>query len=449
MNRILDHLEMISLPTVVAGLVLLLAACFAIPRPRRLEAALAVMAFGLTLGRLPDIGAACNIAKVSSGFLFLLVTLAALTHPGRRSRLGIWYWSYVPLALLSLYYVKGTADFYFASAIRAQWLLLVLAALTTARTVTDQRSLEGVLRGVFLGLSLGGVLTFIALLQDPLGAFRAGFGRFTPYGCNPNQIGITYALIAGLGLCFALRSASLAWRGVCLFMVAIAVGQSLLTVSRGSFMVLTLLAFPSMQGAARRPAFILAGVVLIAPVVSQLLSITDVLSFDRLNRGLISRTETTAEVLQEVKQRPLYGMGFTTDLYAYDTDLNAHNAYVSTLYLGGISLAGPLFTLQAIGLWRAFRCWQHRHRLPFAPQFIALLACLTLAVFAQGFVNDMSVYPTYTWAYLNVCVTCIAVAVGQRLRPASRRGSAPLRRQSRPNTRRTWSAPPRRADAAA
>lgn len=412
MDRIDQHLDFISLTSAALIVGTVTALFFMVPLRHRLEAALAAMTLTLTLSGLPGLDSVAHAAKICSGLVFVLVSIAAIQSPGHRSRLPVFYWTYLLIGLLGVVFVVNTIDSRFALIVRSQWLMLALAAVLTARTVVDEQSLRRVLRAIFIGLSICCILTVSTVLQNPWGAFSAGFGRFTPYQCNPNQVGVMFAITTSLALYFSLTTRTPLAQMCCIGCAALAFGQSVLTVSRGSFLILSLTSLPSVLIAFRQPIFAMTAVCTVVGVFAWLIGLAEPASFDRLDRDLISRTDTTLEVVEEVRERPWFGLGFSHDRYAIEGDLNAHNAYVAMLYLGGLSLALPLFTLQAYGHSQMLRAWRARRRLPFSPLLINVLFGFSLALFAHGFVNDMGYYPTYVWAFLNVFIACLSNILG-------------------------------------
>jgi hypothetical protein len=413
MDRVLEHLSVVSIPTLIMGLFCALGAFCLIPLRHRLEVGLALMAFTLTLGSLGEIGPAASIAKVSANPVLLFVAGLAIAHPGGRRKIPFICWGYVALAAWTLVCIDGAADFSFALVLRVQWIVMTISAVLVSSTIVSEACLRRVLRGLFIGMCLSCALTLMALVEDPYAAFRSGFGRYMPYGCNPNQIGITYGLTAGLGLYFSMTAKSPLTKGVFVALTALAVGQSMLTVSRGSFMVLAITSFPSFLLVIRRPIFALFSIALVLVMGYYIIGVAEDAAFDRLDRGLISRTDTTQEVLNEVELRPWLGLAFTHDLVVYDSDLNAHNAYVAMLYLGGLVLMIPQLAIQFWGHWQILRVWRKRHQLSFNPLTISLLLSISVALLLQGMINDMAYYPTYTWAFLNVFVGCVSISLGR------------------------------------
>jgi hypothetical protein len=443
MDRLAEHLDVVSMPAAAAcaavGLVLL----FVTPSRLRLPLSLASMVVTLTLSRLTDIGWASNLAKVLSPLSFVLVAIASYSQPGRRMPLPKYCSLYVMVAVAAIWYVAQTEDRSLAMALRVQWLLLVASALLTARTVVDERSLRRVLLGLFAGGGVACLLTSSAIALAPVQSLQNGFGRFMPYQANPNQIGVLFAVTTALGMYFSLRTHSSSAKLCCIFLTAVAFGQSLLTLSRGSFLVIGLAATPSACVALRRPLFAIFSLGFMAFVLVTVLRYAESSDFERV-RNVDDRTSFTLAVLEEVKDRPLWGLATADGLMTYNPDLNAHNAYVEMIYIGGVSLAGPLFALQLWGHWSMARLWFLRRWLPFDPLLISVLAGFSLALLIHGFINDMIYYPTYTWAYLNILVACLAMSLGAC---ATRANTRAIRCQRQriplaPTPLRPWTAPP-------
>jgi hypothetical protein len=321
-------------------------------------------------------------------------------------------WGYVLVGAAAIWYVTQTEDRSLAIVLRAQWLLLAVSALLTVRTVVDERALRRVLSGLFCGCGASCLITFSAIAVAPIQALQNGFGRFMPYQSNPNQIGVLFAVTTALGMYFSLRTRNSLAKACLIGCTAIALSQSVLTLSRGSFLVIALTATPSVFVALRRPLFAIVGLGFLGIVLASLVHVAESSDFERVSEGVDERSLFTLAVLDEVRERPLFGLANTEGLQAYNPDLNAHNAYVEMLYLGGISLAGPLFALQLLGHWNMARVWLMRRHLPMDPLLVSVLAGFSVALFVHGFVNDMIFYPTYTWAFLNVFVACLFITLG-------------------------------------
>ncbi len=431
MDRLSEHLDVVSLPAAVVFACVAVALLFMTPSRLRLPATLAAMVVLLTVSRLTEIGPLASLAKVLSGLSFVLVAVAAYLQPGKRMPIPKLCWGYVFVGAAAIWYVTQTEDRSLAVVLRAQWLLLAVSALLTVRTVVDERTLRRVLLGLFCGCGVSCLITFSAIAVAPIQALQNGFGRFMPYQSNPNQIGVLFAVTTALGMYFSLRTRNSLAKACWIGCTAIALGQSVLTLSRGSFLVIALTATPSVFVALRRPLFAITSLGILALVLASLVRVAESSDFERVGGSVENRSFFALAVLDEVRERPLFGLANTDGLLAYNPDLNAHNAYVEMLYLGGISLAGPLFALQLLGNWHMARVWLMRRRLSIDPLLISILAGFSIALFAHGFVNDMIFHPTYTWAFLNVFVASFFISLGS----CATRATAGSRRALRHSTR--------------
>ena len=425
MDRLSEYSGVISLPWIAvfvcsAGILFQM-----VPSRLRLEATLASMVAVLTIGRLPEIGLVADVAKVTSGFMFLFVALAAVQRPGRKMRIPGICWAYPVVAVATILCVVDAADRTYALAIRTQWLVLVLSALLTVRVIVSEQVLKRVLAALFVGMTISCLITVTALLFEPGGAVQNAFGRFMPYGCNPNLIGVMYAATVGLGMYFSLTTRPSIEKTFSIACTVLAAILSLLTVSRGAFLVIGLTTLPLSFRAMRRPMFAIVTMGVLAALLYSLLGFVESCDFDRLGTDVSRRTPL--DVVEEIRLRPYWGVGFTQGLNAYDPELHAHNAYVTMLYLGGFVTSLPLFALQLYGQFCMARTWQRRYQLPIDPLLIGVLAGFSVALSVHGFVNEVVYHPTYTMAFLNVLVPCLFITLNRCCRGAHAAQATPVR----------------------
>ncbi len=442
MDRLSEYSSLISPAGAAAFAGVAIAVILVAPRRIRLEVSLAATAVVLTVGRLPDLGIVADLAKLGSGFMLLLVAFAAVQRPGRKLPVPVVCWGYVIVGILSVIFVLHTVDHTYAVALRGQWLVLAVSAVLTARTVVDARALRRILLALLWGMTIGGLITASALATDLTVAIHNGFGRFMPYGCNPNQIGVMYAVTAALGLYFSLTAKTPAGRALAIGCTVLAVTQSVLTVSRASFLIIALTATPSLFRAFQRPLFAILTSGLMVIAFYTLAVYAESCDFDRVSSNVSGRKYKTLDVLEEVRLRPYAGLGSTHGLYAFDPELNAHNAYVSMLYLGGITVGLPLFALQLYGYYCMAGTWLNRHRLPIDSLLITVLSGLSVALLIHGFINEIIYYPTYMWAFLNVFTSCLFIILKRYVRQA--RIAAVKAAETPPSVRQSVPALPRR-----
>ena len=98
------------------------------------------------------------------------------------------------------------------------------------------------------------------------------------------------------------------------------------------------------------------------------------------------------------------------------TARNPHNAYLQTLYFGGISYALPVFTLVAFTGWCAFRTWRGRRQIAADPLLINMLVAIMVMTYAHGFVNESMYYPTTPLAFPHVLLSAIFMGLAMDLK---------------------------------
>src|SRR5262245_59508913 len=139
MDRLAEHLDVISLPTATALGCAVVAILLMTPGHVRLPITLAAMVIVLTISRLTDIGPTASLTKVMSSVTFMLIAIAAFLQPGRRMPLPKLCWGFLLVGATAIWYVRLADDNSLAIVIRVQWLLLATSALLTVRTIVDQR----------------------------------------------------------------------------------------------------------------------------------------------------------------------------------------------------------------------------------------------------------------------------------------------------------------------
>lgn len=424
MDRFSQFADSVSVVGLLAAALVGAVAWVLTPPKYRLPAALALTCVVLTGGKLKDLVTTTAVCKIASGPCFAVVCLAALMHPGPRIAVLPAVYTFPVVAAALVASVSSAVDAEIAVIIRANWTLLTVAGILTARTIASRDALLTVLYGLVAGLGISTLLTFSQLLLNPASAISSGFGRFSPYGCNPNQIALTYAMTAGVGLTLCSLPISPRVRPVITSLVALAIGQAVLSVSRTAVIFIAVLCLPTIFRLCRRPIYAAAATAAVAVVVGWLLTRADTASFERLDRGL-DRAKHWDVVLEDVAARPAFGIWGVEHAYAVDLEHNPHNAYVYMLYLGGAFLAVPLFAAQLWGHYCAARVWLNRRRLPLPPEAITLMTSLSACHFVSGLVNCIIYYPTYIWAFLTVMHTAVFTGLHGSLVEMRRRQRQP------------------------
>ncbi len=386
------------LGVIVVSIVVLLT-----PAHYRLGLALGILPIWLLLGRLVDFGAIQVVAKATSIGAFMLIALAAATHPGPRRQLAPLAFVLVLVASMGFIYMVHASDRSVALAIRAQWFMLIVAALMVARVIYDDSSLRYVLVSLSVGLSAAVLITLSSLVLDSQAAFHLGNWRFFPYGANANQVGVVYAMATPLVIYLAFRTPMRYVRWLFIAIGAISFGLALLTASRQTLMIIVIAIAPVAMIFLRRP-----GVVIIAASVVALCAV--VLVREAPRNALVrlaslesERWRTAAEYLDVVERRPFFGiLGSPGELSAGQRGLDhhPHNAYLLLLYIGGFSYFLPMLLVILASAAHAVRCCGRARRDErYEPVSTYMLAAFFAAMILQGFAGPFIIYPTYTWAF--------------------------------------------------
>jgi len=413
MERFAYYLEIVPLYVLFGMPVLLLFVMMMTPPRLRLGASLVLMVIWLTLGRLPDLGFIQAVTKSTLTGSFLLVITAAYLHPGPKRMLPPIVWLYPVMAVISVIYVLRVEDRTLAIVLRFNWLLLVIAAIRVAKTIVDSHSLHYVIRSLCVGLMLGLLVPFSALVRNPHEAFGGGFHRFSPFGANPNIIGTLFLLSAPICVYLFFHDKARVWRFLLIGFGALAVALGLLTSSRSVIFLMAIPIAAVIMKEMRRPILMLVAGGILSIVIWWILGLTgSETRFSRLGNLETSRGEIRLEYSRIIARRPIFGlMMASNESYLISNEIGAHphNVYVETLYLGGISYALPMFFLMFRAAYGTLRIWWRRKQIWIAPLTANLLAGLMATFFLHGIVNGSIMYPTYAWAFAHILFSLLAI----------------------------------------
>jgi hypothetical protein len=406
MERYFEHLERIGDLGVAAALSMVVFAVlgvlfFLIPSASRLAASIAALAFCQAVDKLQDLGLVVTICKIMIGPLAIAVGVASLIRCRFRLRSQFFSACWLFTSVWGVICVLGSSDFSTAVLISILWVLVVLAATLASMTVTTQADLELVLRSICLGSGLACVIAATSLfVGEGMGA-KEWTGRFAPYGANPNQIGTVFVLALVFGLYFAIQGRSILER--CLFggIATIAMGELLLSLSRASILIGCVAIIPLLARFYKRPILLFFIFLATGALFALFLSRMQAASLDHVYAST-ERAHHWQMGLNEVWERPLFGLMSQMDVSAIEKDWNAHNAFIHLLYIGGVSLAGPLLSLYVLGLYFAVCVALNPKKHHFSPSLLRQLALLLGLFVAHGFVNEILFYPTYAWSFLAV-----------------------------------------------
>ena len=381
-----------------------------VPRDWRLPASLAFAALWLSLGQLADLGPIQAVSKATGFAAFLLVIAATFFSGVERARLPGWLWLYPVVAGATLLWIINSEQrllFFFR---QFQWVLLMVAAIQTARTMTTERAVLRVIIALAVGAGIASIVTFMSVLRNPA-SIVAGIGRFFPWGANPNQIGTVY-ILAGTLLAYGALRVPMAFKIAFLAVAGIAVLQALLTASRSTNFPLFLLIGIIGIRLIKRPVVLLFAIA--AGVVAAMIGGRFIagINVERLTNLDTTRNLVFAEFIGSFLQSPVLGKFFSgVDVVQEATADQAHNAYIEMASDYGLVIAIPMFLLGLMSLWAAFRVWKFRRTLDCDPLLITLLAALLALSYLHGMGTVIIYASTYAWSLVHVALSCFFIGV--------------------------------------
>ncbi len=430
MEKIERYLEIVPLPLLLVVVVSVAVGFLAIPAKYRMPTALSLMMIWLTLGEMVDLRLIQPMAKLTGFAMYGLVAVTAWLDPAPRRRTPPLAWMYLVIAAVAFIFILTVRDLALALAIRMQWMILVVAALSVSRTIVDEASLQRVIRAITLGLAVALLLPLSALVLHPAQSFH-GVGRFFPYGTNPNHIGVLFALAAPLTLYWAIRTHTLFLKPILIGFTAMALGMALLTSSRSTMVVMIGASFPLVVFLTRRPVLTAIAGLILAGGIAWIFGFAGTVKLERLESLQTGRLETSKRYLTNIiAERPFLGLLETEgeSFLRSDTtgEAHAHNGYTETLYVGGITYAMPVFFLVAYTGLCTVRTWKHRRLIGADPLLINLLVAFMVMTYAHGFVNHSLYHPTTTLSFVHVFLSVFFMGLAMDLKDGAKAPLAPV-----------------------
>lgn len=400
-----QYLEVVSLPLLFLGTLGAVFMLVLVPQRLRLEATLGLMVIWLGMGQLLDLQFIQAPAKVTAPAAFLLVAIAAMLDHTPKRQLNLASFIYVLMAVVSPIFVITTVDRDKAFVVRFNWLMLVIAAITVARLLVDERSMLRVIWGLTWGLMVTNAIMASALFLDVTELFGHGIGRFQPWGSPGNQSGIVFVMTAYLALYLATRRENRPFVPILLASSALAGLCGLLTASRQIVGLIAVLVLPILMRMIGRPV---VAVTLVAAVAGGTLLVSEFFERSQTERltGLGSgRYEIFAEYMPIIAERPIFGLLGSSGEYSQKEETignYAHNAYLDMLYMGGFTYALPMFLMVLLSSFAAIRVWFSRKRLQYDPLLTTLLVLTMLMIHAHGMVTTVTYGFGYSWAFFHI-----------------------------------------------
>ncbi len=416
MDRVDIYLEIVlGQPLLLLPIIVVIGIYAVVPKEKKLFLALVVLVPWITIARCQGLGEIAAAAKLSSGGAYLLIALASLAHPGQKRSTPIVLWIYPAMAFIWIFMIWSTEDATVGVVLRIQWLLVTLASIFLVKTIVVYEDFLRIINALTIGCFVALLIPLSALLMDPAGAFARGIGRFEPHGANPNQIGMLFALSAPL-----IGLAMMVWkrnslRPMLIGLLSLSIGMALLTASRMTALSIIFATFPIILVLTKRPMITVLGLIIVAAVLTTLMSMVESVSLDRLGSLESGRTEIWSVYAKEdFIRRPLFGLlGTSGESYfgSHAVGQHPHSAWFSMMYQGGLILLLPMMAMVAYSTVAGYGVWKNRYYLGGNPLVYSVMFMLLMAMYLQGFTNQVVYYPTYTWSFMHVVLAGLFISI--------------------------------------
>ncbi len=380
-----------------------------IPGRVRLPAALMFMPVWLTLGRLPDLGPVQALSKTTGFLLFAFVAFAAIVDPNPKRRIPGILWLYPAVTFFSPMWAFGSEEVALNFILNLQWGMLSLAAVLVARTFTSPESLRRVIFSLAFGSAIAMLILFASIIKSPGSIFRAGLGRFEPWGALSNHIGPLFIFGVPLLSYYGLRGRIVILRPVAIGCASIGALMALLTASRSAVFPLVIMMGVLGWEFRKKPVTMIVGAIAIVGALVVGSSLVSEANLGRLENLDSGRYAIFAEYIEAIAQSPLFGRLVVENAEA-PGGTHAHNGYLEVLYQFGFVIGLPLFLLAAWSMVGVLRVWRKRRLIPLDPIEITLLCALMGVIYLHGATTLAIYYPTYSWAFIQVLLASFFIS---------------------------------------
>lgn len=406
MDRLQEHLSRIggfdmASFLAIACTIVFTGLVFLVPPKHRVFFLLVLLAFCQTADKFEALGLVATLCKLSVAPLAIFIAIVALNECRARVRLSMYFAAWLATAAWGVACVARTPDVAIALPISITWLFIVVAGAMLSFTLTSQYKLEQALTAICLGSSIAGVVALFALLGQT-DISKEFSGRFSPFGANPNQVGMSFMLVVVIGYYFAVNAKNVGSRIAYGLFAAIATAELALTLSRAAIVISLLALSPLLLKFLRHPLRLILICIVSAPVVFLIVQRLESVSSDHLY-GSVERAHHWQLGIAEIEKRPFVGLLGTSMYSAIDKDWNAHNAFIQLMFIGGLTLAVPTCLLYLLGLYYCVRVCLRRESV-FNTSTLGYLALLQGLLVLHGLVNDALFYPTYASSFLVVAL---------------------------------------------
>lgn len=292
------------------------------------------------------------------------------------------------------------------------WVATLLSGLMLAYSTRSTDELRRGLRLLLYASAFFVLLMMAKLFTDP-GALNK-FGRFMPWGMNPNRVGQTVAAMAIVATYTALYEPSKFIKLLSLGTLFFLAVTLLYTGSRGAAGYAVVGAVILATPLVRRPALLIVAALVGAAGVSLVMKLFSIETTERLGEvNLDTRESVWAEALAYFADSPLIGQGWVYQYASRDegSTQNMHSIYFQTLaetgLFGFVLLA---ITLTAIGV-RCLWAWRFTLRTGYEIPTVHFALAVVGAVFAHGLFESGS----FTGATLGAVILGLGLGLLDRI----------------------------------
>lgn len=419
MDKIQLYLEVVPLPLLIIGGVIVGIIYLIIPPERRFFLPFLILPTWLALSKCPDLGAIQALTKITSGLLFLLMGLAALTRPVPKRRIPLISWLYILGSAWLFLCILGVSELIDTMLIEFQWVMLVLAAMAIVSTVTDLEDIEKIFWTLGVGIIIALAVPLSAILLSPGTAFLLGMNRFAPWGSPPNLIGLMFVIGAPMILYMIMSTRVTTFRPILIGLLILCIGMAILTGSRMTvfslIISLGLIAMPLVK----RPGLLLVGGAVGAIVLPLVLSVNEEAASRLADLNSSGRVGLWWDYFMNSFKRPLGLFGQSGLSVVQDETIgdHPHSSWFEMLYLGGWPYLTMMLGVAVIGLKSTWQVWKNRYIYgDQSRQFlIHVIAALIASFYFQSFFNQSLYHPTFTMSFMTVMLTILIIAMASEV----------------------------------
>lgn len=433
MDRVLRHLENISIGYLVLGMVAIVIVAILFPKKYGMEASLIGSAIWLNLNRFTNLGPIASISKATYWMPLLLLIWFAMRRPGVKNSVPRVAWIYLALPFIGCLCVSTTTDAMYGYVNFANMFLLAAAAIAVYQTIDSEETFIRIVACIFIGLMVPLFISILALVFFRGRSFIPGLGRFSPFGINANQLVPMLATVMAFGGWAIVSYKNKALRIACMAALGASTTLLMVTGSRQGVVIATVAMLPVLAWAAAKPITLIIGAVVSVAVGVWVFGFTEgAASTKRLSDfgNTSGRYETSMEYARIFADRPVAGLLGTSGqsvMLAAEVGTIPHNSYMGMLYLGGLALGAPLAFAVLATIKSAIAVVANRRLVNMRPALLWMAIALLTAIYLHGLISDMIFWSVSTWTFLNYLLSCFFLGLSRNIRKSKYHPAPQLR----------------------